>query len=134
MPLLGFKSRFAQAVDNGVARVERRPVPHGRVSSKRQTIRARRRDGRDPKVGDTLYLYTGLRTRNVRKLGEVPCRRVKRVQIDRRGTRVRVDGLALNAEGVRRLSRADGFRDAEQFLDFLEALHGFPFDGWLIRW
>ena len=134
MPLLGFKSRFAHAVDNGVARLERRPMPHDKVSAKRQTIRASRQDGRDPKVGDTLFLYAGLRTRHARKLGEVECRKVQRVQIDRRGVRVRIDGVVLNRDGVRRLARADGFREAEQLLDFLERLHGFPFDGWLIRW
>ena len=55
MPLLGFQEQFASLAEFG---------------EKRQTIRACRKDGRDPKVGGTLHLYTGLRTEQCRKLGE----------------------------------------------------------------
>ena len=134
MPLIGFKSRFARGVENGVAAARSRPLPHRDVAPKRQTIRARRRDGRDPKVGDTLYLYTGLRTKAVRNLGEVQCRRVERLRIDRRGARVQVDGRALERRGLLRLARADGFTDVDEMIAFLEDLHGLPFRGFLIRW
>lgn len=48
MPALNFKAQFAPLVESG---------------AKRRTIRAFRKDKRDPKQGDTLYLYTGLRTK-----------------------------------------------------------------------
>lgn len=35
---------------------------------KRQTIRANRKDGRDPKQGQPLMLYTGMRTKSCVKL------------------------------------------------------------------
>lgn len=133
MPLLGFKSHFADAVENGVAALERRTLPHSGIPPKRQTIRARRRDGRDPRVGDVLHLYTGLRTRGARKLGVVACRRVERVRIDP-GARVRLGSTPLDPAAVRRLARADGFPSTETFLHFFESVHGLPFDGWLIQW
>ena len=46
MPALNFQKRFADLVESG---------------EKCQTIRKCSKDGRDPKVGDTLYLYTGQR-------------------------------------------------------------------------
>ena len=53
MPLLGFDKRFASKVRSG---------------AKTCTIRVPRK--RPIKVGDRLYLYTGLRTKGARKLGE----------------------------------------------------------------
>ena len=64
MPLIGFKKEFADLVESG---------------AKRQTIRAPRK--RPIKVGDTLYLYTGLRTKQCRKLGEGRCYQVIRVDL-----------------------------------------------------
>ena len=61
MPLLGFKKQFAPLVEEG---------------QKRQTIRAKRRDGRNPHAGETLFLYTGLRTKSCRKLGISGCKSV----------------------------------------------------------
>src|SRR6185437_1962428 len=50
-----FQKRFAPKVASG---------------QKRQTIRARRKDGRMPRRGDHIKLYTGLRTRDVELLCE----------------------------------------------------------------
>lgn len=58
MPALNFKKRFEPMIESG---------------DKRQTIRAKRKDCRDPKEGQTLYLYTGMRSKGCRKLGEAPC-------------------------------------------------------------
>jgi hypothetical protein len=133
VPLLGFKARFADAVENGVAAATRRPLPHPGTRPKRQTIRACRSDGRDPRAGDMLHLYTGLRTRHVRKLGTVPCRRAVRIRIGVRAG-ITVDGVRLAPAAIRRLAQADGFRDAQSFHAVFESLHGLPFDGWLIGW
>lgn len=46
-------------------------VPFVLDGSKHQTIRSRRKH--PAKVGDTLYLYYGLRTKHCRKLKEVRC-------------------------------------------------------------
>ncbi len=134
MALLGFKSRFVPAVENGVARAEKKPEPHAGVPAKRQTIRALRRDGHDPQPGDALHLYTGLRTRLVRRLGVVRCRKVESVHIDRRGEVFELEGRALDAARLRRLARSDGFDEADELIAFLDELHGLPFNGYLIRW
>jgi hypothetical protein len=134
VPLLGFKSRFVPAVENGVAKATRKPEPHAGVPAKRHTIRALRRDGRDPQPGDLLHLYTGLRTRHVRRLGVVRCRKVESVYVDGRGEVFKIQGRALDAARLRRLAKSDGFENTDELITFLERLHGLPFDGWLIRW
>jgi len=134
MPLLGFKARFAPMVENGVAAAARRAIPNEGQPIKRQTIRALRKDGRDPAPGDTLHLYTGLRTKQARLLGEVRCRAVTTLRIDRSGSRVRRDGRVLDRAATLRLARADGFVDRESMIDFVQKMHGLPFEGLLIRW
>lgn len=47
--------------------------------SKRQTIRARRKH--PPRQGQTAYLYTGMRTKNCKKLGEFPINLARSVVI-----------------------------------------------------
>ena len=55
MPALNFKKEFADKVASG---------------EKRQTIRALRKDGKNPRPGQKLYLYTGMRTKYCRKCGD----------------------------------------------------------------
>lgn len=118
MPALNFQARFAPLVESG---------------EKRQTIRAMRKDGRDPKPGDTLYLYTGMRTKACWKFGEARCKSVERIQIrvaniavgDRPGS----TGSQCDAVAV-----ADGFADFGEMLAWFEKTHGLPFEGLLIRW
>ena len=118
MPALNFQKQFAPLVESG---------------EKRQTIRAYRKDGRDPKPGDTLYLYTGMRTKACRKIGEVKCKDAERIHIwvanmavgDRHGS----TGSQCNAMAV-----ADGFADFGEMLKWFEKTHGLPFEGVLIRW
>ena len=92
MPLLGFKQQFAPMVE---------------ARKKRQTIRAKREDGRNPKPGDTLYLYTGLRTKSCRKLGETVCRSVQEIVVDVKG--INLSGDWLNDTAMMHVVRADGF-------------------------
>ena len=66
MPALNFKKQFADKVERG---------------EKRQTIRALRADGRNPQPGQTLFLYTGMRTKSCRKLGEAVCSSVEQIDI-----------------------------------------------------
>ena len=118
-PALNFQARFAPIVESG---------------EKRQTIRAYRKDGRDPKVGDTLYLYTGQRTKRCRKLGEARCRSVQPIQI-------RVGNIALpgkrggsTSRQCHAIARADGFSDWSAMTRWFSRTHGLPFKGLLIRW
>lgn len=127
MPLLNFQPQFADKVASG---------------AKRQTIRAYRKDGRDPKPGDTLYLYTGTRTSACRKLGEVVCREVIPMHIRPKGFGFEGghhlgDFIKLYGHGaslMRGFAKADGFSDWPAMCDWFEKTHGLPFRGLLIRW
>jgi hypothetical protein len=76
MPSLNFKAQFAESVESG---------------SKKQTIRANRKH--PIRIGDTLYLFTGMRTRNCRRLGEATAKMVRDITISESG--VKIDGQAI---------------------------------------
>lgn len=130
MVALNFKAQFADDVEDG---------------RKKRSIRALRKDGRDPKKGDKLQFYTGMRQKDCRKLGEATCTRVRPVEID--GTGITLDGFLLYGghapayEGGVQPDRydgdfamADGFQGFGDIRDFFEEQHGLPFKGLLIEW
>jgi hypothetical protein len=111
MPAINFKKEFVDAVKDG---------------SKAQTIRATRKV--PIKVGDILYLYTGMRTKQCEKIGEVVCKSVHDIEINDIG--IMVDGSYLNPSECYRLAIADGFENTQAFLKFFKP----PFKGQLIKW
>lgn len=118
MPALNFKKEFAP-------KVERR--------EKRQTIRALRKDGRNPRPGQTLYLYTGMRTKYCKKLDEVICKSVESIIINYDFT-VMIRDEWLNVWQEKELAKNDGFNSYGDFIDFFRKTHGLPFYGLLIKW
>lgn len=118
MPALNFQPRFADMVESG---------------QKRQTIRKTLRG----KVGDTVYLYTGQRTKNCRKLGEGRIVAIHEVSIHR-GVVFRdvvfLGDRLLSAQDNNFLAAADGFADSAEMFDWFETVHGLPFDGFLYKW
>lgn len=126
MPALNFQARFAPFVESG---------------EKRQTIRAHRTH--PIYVGDHLYLYTGMRTKQCRKLGEAVCTEIVPVKIFKGGSTFLGDSL-LGPRQMEKLAIADGFtagdgsryrvRACEKMVDWFEKTHGLPFRGVLIRW
>ena len=118
MPALNFQKRFAPLVESG---------------EKRQTIRALRKNGRAPRAGDKLVLYTGMRTKNCRLLGKTVCDFTQDIHIKANGT-VKIDGQALYQASVDELARDDGFDCSCAMLDWFEKTHGLPFRGHVIRW
>lgn len=128
MALLGFKKRFAPMVENGL-----REHPDPTIRIKRQSIRAKRRDGRNPHAGETLFLFTGLRTKSCRRLGITPCKSVEEITIESHG--INVAGEWLRHADVEEVARQDGFDSFEQMLAFFEKEHhGLPVWGLLIKW
>lgn len=127
MPALNFQRQFASAIRDG---------------KKRQTIRAYRADRRDPKPGDTLYLYTGQRSKKSRLLRTVTCKRTFRIELVEEISREwgpPVSPLTNRvAHGspckVERLAKLDGFKNGAALFDFFRKAHGLPFRGLLIRW
>lgn len=122
MPALNFKARFEPLIVSG---------------TKRQTIRALRKDGRDPKPGQQLYLYTGMRTKSCRCISRYQsCKSTHPIEISNcgGGIMVSVDGKTLSSTEVQSLAVADGFKTAREFLQFFMENHSFPFNGLLIKW
>lgn len=109
MPQYNFKEEFAPAVERG---------------EKRQTIRQKRKRPTVP--GDTLYLFTGLRTKHTRRLlvPEPICTAVKPVDIY--PTYVILDGQRLSYEEATAFAKADGFPSLEKFLAFFDKAYGLP--------
>lgn len=107
---------------------------------KRQTVRRSARC----KPGDRLQLYTGMRTKACRKLGEAICEAVFPVVITEEGARFphpeygsvirycETDGRrALMSE---RFAQADGFGCWRACRAFFELNYGLPFEGQVIVW
>jgi len=117
MPQFNFKKHFAVDVESG---------------KKRQTIRAKRKDGRNPRVGDVLHLFTGQRTKSCRKLGEVKCKSVKQITIDEYG--ININGHWLGVFERQEMAVADGFRAFYEMKEFFDKEHGLPFEGLLYKW
>lgn len=115
MPALNFQRRFAEMVADG---------------TKRQTIRAMRKY--PIRHGDSLYLYTGMRTKACRLLKTVSAREVYEISLSEAG--VRLYGQALHAASIQKLAIDDGFQSVDEFRDFFRRTHGFPFRGQLIKW
>ena len=114
MVAYNFQARFAEAVERG---------------EKRQTIRKPRRSGH-AKPGDAVQLYTLMRTRDCRKLGDAVCEVSTYCAI-------REDSITLGNHprvDLDEFARADGFASFEDMKTWFRETHGLPFVGQLIRW
>lgn len=122
MPALNFQKQFALKVESG---------------EKRQTIRAYRVNGRDPKKGDTLYHYTGMRTKACKKLLESVCKDTRDIIIFKdsvyMGPLCDNTCQKLSDYDKNKMAMADGFETYKDFQDFF-AKRGLPFYGLLIKW
>lgn len=118
--LLNFKSQFADRVE---------------VGDKRHTIRRWRTDGKRMRPGDTLKLYTGLRTRNARLLRIATVESVASVRMDCAENVIVIDGDRLDAERAGAFARADGFTCVSEMLRwFKDQYMSSDFDGYYVRW
>lgn len=102
------------------------------AGEKRQTVRRAARC----KPGDRLQLYTGMRTKGCRKLGEAVCTRVERVIIPAPPLRHLMlgEGRVLRGKAAVAFARADGFESLEAFFAFFAMHYSLPFDGVVISW
>ncbi|AFY39879.1 hypothetical protein Lepto7376_3703 [[Leptolyngbya] sp. PCC 7376] len=127
MPALNFQKQFVPLIESG---------------KKRQTIRCRKRP---IKVGDLLYLYTGQRTKNCRKIAESIC--LETQHFDFRMSRsasapiIHVNHSIINILQFHKLAIADGFKKRSEFCDFfihspkaIEQGGVTSFSGQIIKW
>lgn len=126
MPAFNFKKQFAQDVEFGI---------------KRQTTRAFRKDHRPHcKLGDTIKLYTGMRTKSCRLLGEAEVTRIDDIEI--RSTEMFLNGVRLFTTIHERdapqtdneFAAADGFESFTEMANWFDEVHGLPFRGKVIYW
>lgn len=129
MPALNFKRQF---------------VAHIRSRRKRHTIRAKRK--RPIKPGETLYLYTGMRTKACEKIiPPVTCAKVEDVRIEMQKYKgngvlargldfpaVIVEGNELSGDEKESLAYADGFDSFAEMMKFWDGR--LPFNGDIIHW
>ena len=115
MPAINFKKQFAELVES---------------EEKRQTIRPLRKCPIKP--GETLLLYTGMRTKQCRKLKEVVCKNVSPIVVGPRW--IRLNGEVLEDEEMFKMARRDGFRRTLDFFNFFRKQYSLPFHGVLIQW
>ncbi len=109
------------------------------------TIRAFRKDGRDPKPGQTLYLFTGMRTKKCRRLGESPCLsttpiRIRKGRLHERHTIIvelrgpRGAWRRISRQDATAIARNDGFDSLFSFRRFfLDSPKVNYFEGLLIK-
>lgn len=124
MPVFNFQKQFADSVERG---------------EKRQTIRANRKDGIRPQVGQTAFLYTAARTKACRKLGEHPIEDVIPVLIGGKGIifnpgSLQFEWIESDPAELDNEAKADGFKDWNAMRDWFSKTHGLPFEGYLIKW
>lgn len=107
MPAYNFKEKFAPMV---------------RCGEKCSTIRKRRKH---PTLrGDTLQLYTGLRTLHCKKLLDVTCTSVTHISILPDFELVVLNGKdSLGTREIEALARQDGFCSPDDFFTFFSSLY-----------
>lgn len=108
------------------------------IKPKRQTIRSTRKS--PFQQGDTLYLYTGMRTSFCIKLEEVKAKAVEHVHMRHLmgeflvciGTEIYNNTETMN--GLNRVALKDGFTCINDMRDFFVPNVGDEFEGQLIQW
>jgi hypothetical protein len=115
MPAINFKKEFAEKVKDG---------------SKRQTIRPVRKN--PIKKGDTLYLYTGMRTKNCRKLKDVICKDVQKIKIHEVAIEIEDEQILPPFRNM--IATNDGFECLADLVYFFRNQYGLPFEGVIIYW
>ena len=103
MPALGFQKQFVPMIEDG---------------SKHHTIRRKRKN--PIKVGDVLYLYTGMRTKQCRLIKEVTCTAVVPIKIMPGTGIVRLGDTTLTEKTLEVFATNDGFSDVHSFFEFFK--------------
>lgn len=116
MPAINFKKQFSTKVLSG---------------EKRSTIRAKRQHL--IKKGDTLSLYTGLRTKETKLLKKAECKHVKDIIISYNHITIG-DRKIKSKSALNRFAKKDGFDNWGDMMLFFDMQYQLPFKGVLIKW
>lgn len=86
------------------------------------------------KVGDTMHLYTDLRTKKAKKIGEAICFGTAKIKIDKGIIwQLSEQEGSTNPKG-QRLSTQEGFQNEVELMNFFKNQYGLPFIGYLHAW
>lgn len=114
MTAINFSPRFAPAVRRG---------------DKRRTIRRKQKG----KVGGKLQLYTGMRTKSCRKLGDAVCTSINSVVIAEKTLTLAGKKITAAAR-LKTFAQKDGHDDWASLTGWFEKRYGLPFKGYLHEW
>lgn len=114
MPSFNFKPEF---------------VPDILANKKGGTIRMTQRC----KPGQTMFLFTGMRTKKCKRIGTKPCVGVMPIQVTE-SRFLLLNGVYLGLQDSNDFAKADGFRDLDAFFKFFENQYGLPYSGWWHVW
>jgi hypothetical protein len=103
MPALNFQTQFAAPILAG---------------SKPFTLRALRKDGRDPQAGQPLYMFTAMRTKKCKKFAEKPCRFAVTIKLAWNLVSIPTIGDLISEREIELFSRLDGFENYAAFCAF----------------
>lgn len=113
----------------------------GKIKSgeKRQTIRSASDKWANVKAGDRLTLYTGLRTKECRKLGEAVVESITPITLQSAAGWVEANTqlgvFRLSSIDLQNLARRDGFENTRDFFAFFNRKYdGDAFEFYVIRW
>lgn len=138
MVAYSFRPRFVDAIRSGLGNYEH--IDGMIPRPKRQTIRAvgKRRHAR---AGEMLQLYTGMRTRQCKKIGEARCTRVNSIVLFFIQPAVKIDDWPACSmpDELNEFAWSDGFASWLEMREFWQAQHGDlakiePWRGVLIKW
>lgn len=116
MPAFNFKPEFIHAVKTGA-----------KFSTMRETARC--------KVGNKMFLFTGMRTKNCRKLGVGICTGVYPVKLSFGNGTLDIHRLVDETPfTIIDLKNMEGFETLEHMYDFFEAQYGLPKTLYLHTW
>lgn len=122
----------------GLYNFQERFVPLIMSGAKTHTIRAER--VHPDKPGNTLHLYTGLRTKKARLLMRVKCTAIEEIKIfsvegesyRRSAGRIFIEGTVLSWSEEEAFARRDGFSNFAEMMAFWDGR--LPFSGNIIHW
>ena len=101
-----------------------------RIKPKTTTIRAKRK--KPIQKGDSLYLFSGQRTKYCQRLGKVICRKTEAFVIEEESPgiyKIIINGTILSEMVAHEVALEDGFTALGEMIKWFRKKYGFPFIG-----
>lgn len=132
MVAYSFRPRFVRPIEVGLGIIKDQFV-----YPKTHTVRAIGRK-RHARTGEKVQLYTGLRTKAAKKIGEATCNRTAPIVLEfgDLGVWITIDGKRLSKDQTHDFAHSDGFRTLDEFMMFWADNHDCPtkWSGIIIYW